>query len=62
MNFIDKIKARTNQILMKSDEFVRKYGVHTGMGAATVSVLSGIGGVAAAPVMIMGVPVAASAL
>lgn len=75
MNFIDKIKARTEQILMKSDEFVRNYGVHTGMGAATVSVLSGIGGVAAiaggvgvgslaavaaAPVMIMGVPIAAA--
>lgn len=75
MSLLDNIKAKTTKILMKTDEFLRNNGINTGMGVATASAITGIGGIsaivggttlpfiasiAAAPIMIMGVPVIAA--
>lgn len=66
MNILDKIKLKTEQIVLKTDDVLRNHGVIAGMGLAAAGMIVGIAGVAAmatvaAPGAAVAAPIAAIA-
>lgn len=66
MSLLDSIKIKSQQIAMKTDQFIREHGVMAGMSFGAASIIVGIAGVAAmsavaVPGAVVAAPIAAAA-
>ena len=52
MSLLDSIKIKSQQIAMKTDQFIREHGVMAGMSFGAASIIVGITGVAANSVIL----------